>query len=76
MLSRELSHPYSLAYALFSEMTLHKTYGEIQATQERVETFLEMDERRSILAETKPADDDDEASAWHLRQRALLMLAG
>jgi predicted ATPase len=39
-LAQELSHPYSLAYALQSATRLHRFRGEAQAAQERAEALL------------------------------------
>jgi TOMM system kinase/cyclase fusion protein len=39
-LAQELSHPYSLAYALQGAVRLHRFRREVQATQERAEALL------------------------------------
>jgi tetratricopeptide (TPR) repeat protein len=39
-LSRELAHPYSLAFALLFAIMVHESHRDMQAFQERVEEFL------------------------------------
>jgi predicted ATPase len=51
-LAHELSHPFSLAYALHCAVLLHELRQEVQAAQERIETLMALSiEQRFMLRE-------------------------
>jgi predicted ATPase len=64
-LSRELAHPYSLAYALLFATMIHESHREIEAVQERAE------ELQALVTEHGFAGFIGQAMFW--RGRALVM---
>jgi len=48
-LAQELSHPFSLVYALFYAASLHRFRREVQATQERAEALIALSREQGFL---------------------------